>query len=476
MKLRSKITVFYDCDNDGICSGVMMCRYLRDFTDNVHHIIFPRSSGHGLKGKEIPDTGLLIIVDSSTNDVAECLALKERGIEVIIIDHHPITTDNPYVTLVNNQDGNYPNTTLSGSGVVLKVLEVMDEQLYEMKHFQYYDLAAVGIIGDMMSLNNPETRTIIAQGFSDIQNEGIKKIFMSKLVDLYTINTMNIAFALVPIINGATRMNQSEKVIELLLCDDPNQIAALAKECIKLNDSRKVKQQVAFDNVQFDNTHNIIFCVENELAGNMRGLIAANLANEHQKPAIVVSLNEETGTYEGSARGYNTVNFRDILSQSELVFAEGHPNAFGVQVSKDDVDALIEYCNRTLKDTEQVLYYDLEITPEEITNQFMEDITILNRITGKDCDAIKVKVNGLSVAERKIMGKNGGNVKLVTEEKINAVKFGVADTYADEVGIFDKVDVVGQLQLNKWYNNSRDIKAWVTDVQILMDDYRRSGV
>ena len=451
-----------------------MCRYLRGHTDNVHHIIFPRADGHGLKGKSIPDTDLLIIVDSSTNDAEECLALKERGIEVVIIDHHPINTDNPHAIVVNNQDGEYPNPTLSGSGVVLKVLEVLDEKLHDMSHFHFYDLAASGIVGDMMAMNDPETRAIIAQGFDDIQNEGVKRILKSKQVDLYNITTMNIAFSLVPIVNAATRMNESEKVIELLLCDDEEQVAVLAKECIKLNDSRKEKQQVAFDNVQFDNTHNFIFCVENELAGNMRGLIAANLVNEHQKPAIVVSLNEETNIYEGSGRGYNTVSFRDILAQSGLVIAEGHVNAFGVQIDRANVDALVEYCNETLGSTEQVLYYDLEVTPSEITDQFMEDMMMFNRITGKECDPIKVKVNGLSVAERKIMGKNGGNVKLVTEQDIGAVKFGVADTYAEEIGVFDKVDVVGQLQINKWYNNSRDIKAWVTDVQILMDDYRRT--
>lgn len=451
-----------------------MNRYLKHYTDNANHIIFKRSSGHGLKGKDIPDTDLLIIVDSSTNDVEECLALKERGIEVVIIDHHPSTVKNPHAIIVNNQMGNYPNRSLSGSGVVLKVLEVLDHELGTMNHLYFYDLAAIGIIGDMMAMNDPETRAIISQGLETIYNEGMKRILKSKQVDFYTINTMNIAFALVPIVNAATRMDQSEKVIELLLCDDAERILVLAKECISLNESRKEKQQFAFDNVQFDNTHNVIFCIENSLAGNMRGLIAANLANEHQKPTVVVSLNEETGTYEGSGRGYNTVSFRDILTQSDLATAEGHDNAFGVQVHRDDVEALIEYCNKTLVDTEQVIYYDLEVTPDEITDQFMSDVTMFNRISGKECPPIKVKVNGLSITERKIMGKAGGNVKLSTEESIGAVKFGVADTYAEEVGVFDKVDVVGQLQLNKWWNNSRDIKAWVTDVQILMDDYMKT--
>ena len=85
---------------------------------------------------------------------------------------------------------------------------------------------------------------------------------------------------------------------------------------------------------------------ENELASNMRGLIATSLANNHQKPAIVVKLNEKTGLYEGSGRGYNTVSFKDILEQSGFVDSvAGHDNAFGIQVHKDNVEKLIEYCN-----------------------------------------------------------------------------------------------------------------------------------
>lgn len=472
VNLGNKMTVFCDFDNDGICSGVMMYRYLKGHKANVNYLIYPRSLDHGLRGKDIPHTDLLIIVDSSTDDAKECQALVNCGIEVVIIDHHPSTVENPYATIVNNQMGEYPNRSLSGAGVVLKVLEVLDDGFEADGHKEYYDLAATGIIGDMMPLEDMETRAIVHYGMKNITNAGIKKILKTKQVDLLNVTTTNIAFSLVPIINAATRMDEPKKVVDLLLSDDPDTITVLLKECLALNESRKTKQQFALDNLEFDNTHNVIFCVANELAGNMRGLIASNLANEHQKPAIVVKYNEATGVYEGSGRGYNTASFRDILTGSRIVDAKGHDNAFGVQVHKRDFPALIAYCDKALTDAEQVLYYDLEVVPEEITEQFLQDIARFNRLTGKECDPIKVKVNNLSVVERKIIGKAGGNVKITTEENFPLVKFGVADSYAQDVGEFDKISVIGQVQINKWWHNG--LKKWVFDNQIIIDDYSAS--
>ena len=469
---HKQITVFMDFDCDGVCSGTMMYRFLKQFTDNVDYLIFPRSTDHGLKRKIIPPTTeLLIVVDAGTNDVAECLALQDRGIDVVIIDHHPATVDNPHAIIVNNQMGDYPNRTLSGSGVVLKVLEALSDTLGTLAYLDYYDLAAIGIIGDMMSLTDLETRAIVYQGLETVRNEGVKQILKKqRIFDLRNLTTMQISFSLVPVINAATRMNESKKIVELMLCDDPEEVNVMANECIALNKTRKEKQVVAVDNLVFDNSHNIILCVENNLAGNMRGLIANNIANEHQKPAIVVKLNTVTNVYEGSGRGYNTVSFKDILTQSGLVeSAEGHDNAFGVQIHKDNMEKLVAYCDDALLANEQVLNYDLELGISEIDSDVISQIEQFNRITGKDCEPLKVKVVGFPVSERKVNAK--GNVVTLVSDTLNAVKFGTSDMYANDVGSFDTVDMLGKLSVNKWWHNG--IKQWVIDYQIIVDDYTK---
>jgi len=471
---HQKITVFMDFDCDGVCSGVMMYRYLKKFTDNVDYLIFQRSSDHGLKRKIIsPDTELLIVVDAGTNDVQECLSLKQRGIDVVIIDHHPASVDNPHAIIVNNQMGDYPNRTLSGSGVVFKVLEALDEALGTLYHLEFFDLAAIGIIGDMMSLTESETRAIIHQGLEMLSNEGVKQILLKQsILDLRSVSVMTVAFSIAPIINAATRMNQSNLIVRLLISDDTEEIKNLAKECVALNKSRKEKQEVAVDGLTFDNSHKVIFCVNNDaFTDGMRGLIANSLANEHQKPTIVVKLNDASKLFEGSARGYNTVNFKDILQQSGLVeSAEGHANAFGVKILKDNVDKLINYCNEILTTTEQVLYYDVELQAPTITVDEVVQAHQFNRITGKDVEPIKVKLSNLQVSERTV-GKKGNMVAFIGDA-LKAVKFSVTENYGTDVGCLDTIDVVGTLAVNKWWHNGR--KEWVVEHQIIIDDYMKT--
>jgi single-stranded-DNA-specific exonuclease len=325
-----RITVFMDFDADGVCSGAMIYHYLSNFTSNIAHKVAQRNENHGLKDKKFTDTDLIIVVDSGTNDVQECQQLQERGIDVVIIDHHQIEAPNPFATVVNNQDDTYPNKHLSGSGVVFKVLQVLDEYLSCDLSNDFFDLAAVGIVGDVMDLDGMENRCIISQGLQHINNVGLKEIIRQSKAS--TINTQTIGFNIAPVINGASRMNQIEKAVDLLLCTDQEVAKELAKECIALNSGRKTKQKVATDNLDVDDSHKIIFCIA-ELAGNMRGLVATSLANQYQRPAIVVR--ENKGLLGGSARGYNTASFKQVLEQTGLCeYTQGHDNAIAASRSR----------------------------------------------------------------------------------------------------------------------------------------------
>ena len=80
-------------------------------------------------------------------------------------------------------------------------------------------------------------------------------------------------------------------------------------------------------------------------------------------------------------------------------------------------------------------------------------------------------MNNLPITERKLMGKTSTSVKLVSDNLL-AVKFAVGDNYAEDVCPLDKIDVVGLPQINKWYH--RGLKQWVRDLQIIMDDYKKT--
>lgn len=181
IKNNENIVVAFDPDADGLTATTTMIRYLRNYTYNIDFIFGERNDGHGIhemtkiiksKNEEtneqeiieskrneqalenitkIKNSDLLILVDSSTNDVDTCKQIVEAtGIDIIIIDHHAIEKENPYVILVNPQqdDDEYPNKQLSGAGVVFKTIQVMEDTLGKVDPFQYIDLVAVGMYSD----------------------------------------------------------------------------------------------------------------------------------------------------------------------------------------------------------------------------------------------------------------------------------------------------------------------------------------
>ena len=124
-----KIGILADSDADGQYSATIMYLFLKEL--GVTPVMFYHvGKQHGLRPskeenivEQVIEKGidLLIIPDASSNDVKECKELHDNGVEVLILDHHEITTPNPYAVIVNHHLGEGLNTALSGTGVVAKV-------------------------------------------------------------------------------------------------------------------------------------------------------------------------------------------------------------------------------------------------------------------------------------------------------------------------------------------------------------------
>lgn len=183
---KSIISILVDCDVDGFTSASMMFQYLKTIgyfgkINVLHH----SGKEHGLS-KEIevpPETTLLIIPDAGSNDVEQCKELREKGIDILILDHHICDRENPYAVIVNNQNGTYPNKELSGAGVVYKFLQAVDEYNWTDVADRYLDLVAVGNIGDVMDIHyfHPDMEPIFRStyGVNIYQEQSMKltKVF-----------------------------------------------------------------------------------------------------------------------------------------------------------------------------------------------------------------------------------------------------------------------------------------------------------
>lgn len=477
---HDKISVLFDQDSDGNCSGAIVYNFLIHFTDNVEAFCSDKTKSHGLSSaiEKVPqDTQLLIIVDSSTSDAEACKRIGETGIDIVILDHHPKSENNSYATIVNPQLDNYPNKELSGSALCWKVMCVLDDTLGSGYSEELIDLAGIGLISDVMSMREPENRYIVHKALANINNPGLKAIFKSAKKDLKNLSTTDIGFSISPLINSAIRLGRMDIIMELLTTDDFEHAYSLTKKINKLNNARKKMQKKTLEvlSEEINTDDRVIVVVNDEIDPGIRGLIAADLASKYQRPALVLK-QTENGMFEGSGRSYGSFDLKEFLSEiNECVdYAQGHSQAMGVGIYEDKLESFKREVNKRLKDNkkERFVFYDLELDADDVTMSLIEDIMRFNRISGKDMYEAKFKVNNLMIMEKRILGKNADTIKIECDV-LDLMKFRTNEEYLNELpGEYETIEAVGSLNINRYFNFGS--KEWVVSNQMFMDDIRVS--
>lgn len=501
---NQKIVVSYDPDADGITSVTAMRKYLSNYTDNVDFIYGQRNDGHGINemirvksldeetdkeriehNKENSDkiryADLLILIDSSSNDVVACQFIKEKlQTDIIILDHHEIERENPYALLVNpQQDGcEYPNKHLSGAGVVFKLMEVMEDTLGQVDIWQYIDLVAVGMYSDMMRVDVLENRYLILQGMRNIKNTGLLRILKGGKVNTFNgITSDDIGFTVAPLINGVARLDDIKLAIDILMEDDDDVCKKIRLKMQKLNEKRKEMQKEIVERYSelVDEEMKVIVVMDDESSKGFNGLVAQQLSDKYHRPVIVGRLHN--GKLNGSFRSFNNFKFKDFLNGFDGdIEVVGHPMAGGiVDFPEEQLENLYTYIKRhmpSLENTEPVLLYDFEIEASSVA-EYLPFIEKFNHLAGSGFPRIMTRVNGVTVDERAIMGKNNDTVKVNTFDGMEMIKFRVNDQYASEIGTFDIVDAVGKISMNEFYNFKT--KVMKRTPQLMIEDYKKTG-
>lgn len=502
------IVVSMDNDADGVTSTAIMIRYLKERMDKeIPYIFAERDWGHGIKeqlmtkaesvkneernenaerNRElIRNADLLIIVDSSSNDVETCKKIIESyETDIIILDHHEITKRSETmadvgVMLVNpQQEGcEYENKGLSGAGVVYKMVELVEELFDDglVDTEKFLDLTAVGLVGDMMPMNIPENRYMVSQGLLNIHNMGLERIIKSgnnSKTDGLTSDI--IGFTVAPLINGTARMGNIEDAILLLLSDEDKEVKRIRLRMHKANEARKLLQREIVDKVSqdIDPSMKMIFVVTDESNRGMNGLVAQSLVEKYKRPVFVGRKKDDM--IMGSARSYNNIQLKTFFGESGLVeLAEGHEGALGLNFKVENLESIMNYVEinmSTVKQREEVSMYDIHLETSELEDA-IDLIESFNHITGTDCKKVIVRIDDLMVEERNVIGSLNNTVKIKTMDNVDILKFRVNEEYADEIGIMDSISIVGELKWNIW-TQFKPVYTVHKTMQVLIDDYR----
>ena len=510
-----KIFLQIDSDCDGYTSAAVLLNYLNSlfpgFTQS--NIIYRLHEGkqHGLILDTIPeDVKLVIAPDSSSNDYEVHAALRERGIDVLVIDHHEADSVSEDACVINNQLCDYPTKSLSGVGMVYKFCSYLDYKLGIHNADQFLDLVALGIIADVMPLRDFETKHLINLGIQNIINPFFRTMAIKNEFSLKgNITPFGVAFYIAPYINATTRCGSQEEkrlLFESMLDYKAYQqipstkrgykgtYETIVEQACRNCTNIKNRQNKARDNSlkiieqiieQEDLLANQIIIVkldeEHSIDKNLTGLVATKIANEYQKPTLILNetvQEDNTILWAGSGRIFSQsafTTFRSFLDNSGYFdYATGHEGAFGAAIQDDKVCAFTDYANHALAnfDFSQKYFIDLIYDAEILTADDIFQIANYDGLWGQGVEEPFVLVRNIRVTNENISLLKETTLKITVPadgQDISLIKFGSSseeyEKLCSELG-YVTINVIGHFQKNVW-NGFMSPQIAVEDYEIV---------
>lgn len=329
---NGRIVILIDNDTDGITSAAVMLLWLQKTYPQMEiDYVIAAGKTHGIIFDVLPpveDYDLLIIPDASSSEIEKHKILKEQGKDILILDHHEVEQEeNEFAVVINpyHPQCAYPNKGLSGVGVVYKFIEAIDHILQVDNHTEYLDLVATGMVADMIPMTDMETKALVNMGMEVINNPYIIAYLKADgRIKGKPFTPTIVSFYLAPQINAVIRMGTVEDKIELFKAV----IGEIESEYVVANIiSIKGKQdrgkEPIVTRIVMDlqksgrDKEKIIFAeVPKRTPSSLTGLIAGQLANLYQRPAIV-GRTKEDGNFVGSARSINGSSVENLKDFSE---------------------------------------------------------------------------------------------------------------------------------------------------------------
>lgn len=498
IKNNSNIFVQVDSDFDGVSSSTILINYLETVFPNIK-ITWRMHEGkqHGVILDTIPnDVGLVIIPDAGSNQYEEHQALNEKGVDVIVLDHHEADKESEYAIVVNNQlSPEFDNKTLVGAAIVYKFIQALDNKLNINKSDEYLDLVACGLIADMADSRNLETRYYMQKGLNQIKNPFLKALFEKQSYSTKgVINVVNVQFYIAPLINACMRTGNMQEKLQMMRAflgskeqiynsrkkqhEDIQTATARLLGNIKARQNRLKDKgvQLIEERIQekglLDNKI-LIVNITDLLDKNLTGLVANSLSKNYKRPTLLLRYNEEDNILSGSGRGYEKgaiKNFKEFLQNTgKFIFVEGHASAFGLAIEADKLIEVSEWINEELKDIQidvDIHDVDFVVPAKQLNVQFINEINAYRDLWGINVEepVIAIKAVEVNKDEIYINGKNKTTLKF-SYKGIEFIKFRSDEKEWEEiVGKGDRlvIDVVGRCSLNVWEGKETP--------QIIMED------
>ena len=474
---QERITIYGDYDIDGLTATTVLLDAFESFGFKHVDAFIPNRfvEGYGLTVDaidKIADAGaqLIVTVDCGSLSHEPITRANERGMDVIVTDHHNVADEQPPAVAVINPkrpDHSYPFIDLAGVGVAFKLVQALQTKLEGLEPGQekwLLDLVALGTVCDVVTLVD-ENRANVFWGLKVLaktKRPGLKALMAVARVEPHSVNARSLGFGLGPRMNAAGRLETAQIALDMLTASDPMEALDRAQELDTLNAARRAEQDIIFKEAivqaeAFSQDDVLVVSAPNWNHGII-GIVAAKLLERYKKPTFVLQeMGDET---KGSARSYGDFSAAEAIKSADGIITKGggHKLAAGVTMPTKNIQAFRDCVNKHYRDqklSDQVgLLLPKEDAPSELTGVTEELVGLLDALEpfGNGNAQPVLKSSDLTVRHVRRMGTDGQHVKLeVVGDKGKAMQllaFNAPQHFFVVPG--ETIDVWYQPDINEW--------------------------
>ncbi|MFC2170563.1 single-stranded-DNA-specific exonuclease RecJ [Calditrichota bacterium] len=492
--LRNKehICIYGDYDVDGITSVSLLYLFFREIGGIVSYYIPNRQNeGYGISVSGIQSvidngTQLIVTVDCGITSVEEVSWARERGVDMIISDHHQPGDVIPYAYALINPKllGNtYPFTDLAGVGVAYKLAQEVCRKMDLDPHYleRFLDLVAVGTAADIVPLVD-ENRVFVRHGLATINSNplvGIRALIETANLRFNKIGVGQIIYGLAPRINAAGRLGSAGGAVELLITSNLQKALHLAAELEKDNRTRKQIDSntldEAIDQVEeyFDPLiHNSIVIAREQWHSGVIGIVASRLIEKYYRPTVMITI--EDGVGKGSARSIPGFDLYEAMRECEDLLLQfgGHTYAAGLTIKAEKIDEFRqrfdEVATKRLGETDlhPKLDIDAELNLADIDDDFFNSLSKFEPFGPRNPQPVFVTYNVAMADYPRIVGAN--HLKCTVKQNnhfYDCIGFNIGDRMNRVDPLRPVNHIVYTLDENEWMGTTniqlriRDIKS-----------------
>lgn len=487
---KKRVAIFADYDADGIPGAAILTTTMRFLKTEPALIIIPdREDGYGLKEKNLAKIikekiDLLITIDCGITSVSEINFLRQKNIEVIVIDHHLAKVKLPNASAIIDP---YP-PHFSAAGLVWKFCQAVLKNNPSASSGQennenflkwLLDLVAISTICDMVPLTD-ENWTLAHFGLKVLQKNkryNLRKLFDEAGIAPEKIDAYIVGFQIGPRINAASRVATPRLALKLLISEDKTEVREIANKLNAVNVQRQNDLKKALEEAEEIiekeklNENKIILLANKNWSLGILGLIASQIKDKFYRPAIVLQLGKKVT--RGSARSISAFHLVKNLAKlkKDLVSFGGHAKAAGLEIETKKIKIfyknLLLIADKILTEKDLIPKIKIDAEVENLKKINLELLAKINKLEpyGMENPKPVFLFKNVLIKYADKVGKDKNHLKLTLEKDGEIIK-AIFFNDSSELKSGDKINIVFNLALND-FGGIKKVELNILDAKII---------